>query len=76
MRFQMTVSTSGLLRCLTAPALAHPPERSSDTQTTVECLDLASDAGTAAFIINVSETYGAWAQVGFLLSGRSFRPPE
>lgn len=53
------------IAALPAPALAHPPERSADTQTTVECLDLASDAGTAAFIINVSETYGAWAQVGF-----------
>ncbi|MGH2444649.1 MAG: hypothetical protein ACRDGD_01200 [Candidatus Limnocylindria bacterium] len=57
------------IAALPAPALAHPPDRMTDTQTSVECLDLTSDAGAAAFLIGVSDEFGAFAQVGFWEAG-------
>lgn len=54
---------------LPAQALAHRVERGTDTQTLVECFDLASAAGSAAFIAGVSDEFGGFAQVAFWAPG-------
>lgn len=69
-RFITILATLALLTAaLPAPALAQRPDRWTDTATYVECIDLASEAGSAILLAGVSAQYGTFAQAGFWSPG-------
>lgn len=65
----ITLALALLGAALPGQALAHRPDRGADIQTSVECFELASPAGSAAVFVGVSETFGAFAQVAFWAAG-------